>query len=70
MTHLHYAPPSKGKNRRSAEKLPAHSKPVRNGRMSGSRVVIFEAVHHAQEIIRVSIETASYARPPERVIAF
>jgi hypothetical protein len=34
------------------------------------RVVVIETLHTAQDIIRVSIETASSARQPERIILF
>jgi hypothetical protein len=34
------------------------------------RVVVFETVHTAQDVIRISIETARFARLPERVIVF
>jgi hypothetical protein len=34
------------------------------------RVVVFETVPAAQDIIRISIETAASARQPERIIVF
>ena len=69
MTHLHYTPTPKGKNRRSAANMPARHKAMIDGRTPRNRVVVFEAAATARDIIRVSIETIDEARQ-ERVIAF
>jgi hypothetical protein len=58
------------KGNRIPKALPIGRPPViENGATTG-RVVVVETVHAAQDIIRISIETARSARPPERIIVF
>jgi hypothetical protein len=58
------------KGNRLPAATPTRRQPVRHNDTTTERVVVFEAVSAAQNVIRVSIETAVSARLPERVIVF
>jgi hypothetical protein len=60
----------KTKGSRLGNKVSSRRQPVYEAHTPDRRVVIFETMHAAQEVIRISIETASHARQPERIIAF
>jgi len=58
------------KGRRVPLAPPSHRQRVIEHATGSGRVVVIETVHAAEDVIRVSIETARAAWQPERVIAF
>jgi hypothetical protein len=58
------------KDNRVSKAPPSHRRPVIHTNATTGHVVVIETVHTAQDIIRVSIETARSAGLPERVIVF
>ena len=57
-------------NKSSRSKTPPKDRAVMTTNAQTGRVLVIETVHAAQDIIRVSIETARSAGLPERVIVF
>ena len=59
---------------RKGNRMPATAatrrQPVRRNDTSAGRIVVVETVHSAQDIIRISIETAGHARQSEPIILF
>lgn len=62
--------PLKTKGNRSEIKTSSRQYPARDADTLHRRVVVFETMQSAREIIKISIETASHTRQPERIIAF
>lgn len=63
-----HLPMTKGK--RIPDPTPYRRQPVMKNDTTSGRVVVVETVHATEEIVRVSIETARYARQPEQIIVF
>jgi hypothetical protein len=54
----------------SRSKTPPKDRAVMTTHAQTGRVLVIETLHTAEDIIRVSIETARSARIPEQTIAF
>jgi hypothetical protein len=70
MTTRRKTPLPKSKDNRLQYTVSSRRQSLRDADILHRQVVVFETTSAAQEIIRVSIETASHARQQEPIIAF